>query len=259
MYNYGSFGVRQLEAVVPVSSYELSPPFIIFANESQWKDSEGKLFKHALFRGNSEATVNFYLLANHLQVHFLRGTRQNLADRHTGISLADLRYFSALSIDDERCFPNLHSIKESDVDLFWNWFGQVFRLIRHIPNLCKLWTSGLISFMSRSEAEASLRKLSSGHFLIRFSETVAKGVVISSLQGSHVEHWLVEGKDKIAVTEKLFAILQSDDRFETILVMNKQFLSSAHPYLLHSKKSEFGQYFRTESRSDQDSKRYRRA
>lgn len=267
-FDCGSYGVITLGSKMPVTSYLPSPPFIVFSNESQWEPSEAKLIKKSIFDDYTAGNVNFFRMTNFLQIHFMRGTRQDPANTHQYrcLALRDLRYFSTLVLK-TKCFPNLRCIQRAEFEVFWNWFGQVFRKIRHTPNLGKLWLSGLISFMARAEAESYLQHVDSGHFLVRFSETVPKGLVITSRQGTHMEHYLVSVKEKapLKAVDTLLEYLQNHDKYRNVLVMHKGFLSvhafgdRPSDFQIGTKDSNFSSFYRTPDPGElNDYKRYDR-
>lgn len=204
----------------PIQS-ESSSPFIVFTNESQWEESESILLKKDCF---TQPEISFERLANFLQIHFLRSTRQDPTKPDRGLSIHDLNYLA------RQRFENKRVLTKSDVDTFLLWFGKVVRRIRHHQSFHTLWVKGLVyGFISRDECERLLETKPPGTFLIRFSETAVSKVVISSVHGDlggerKFEHMLVAPRVNETHT-RLLDVLRKGYKWTTTVVVDTDFQS----------------------------------
>lgn len=167
-----------------------SEPFVVITNESQWGDSEGLLLRMSAFQDRE--TITWEFMANVLQTHFLRSTRQDLADPERPLSLNDLNYLARTQ------FNNRRVLNKTDLEEFWKWFGLACRRIRHQIPFHTLWMKGLVfGFITRKETEELLRDEPCGVFIVRFSESNAGKVVVSyvkhndTLKVNEVTHFLL--------------------------------------------------------------------
>jgi hypothetical protein len=159
-----------------------SAPFVVITNESQWGDSEGILMAQKIF-GSQSSKVNWPNLANHIQLHFIRSTRQDLIKPERPLSQNDLNYLA------RTLFDNRREITKEEFNKFWDWFGLACRRIRHQLPFHTLWMKGLVfGFISRPEAEILLKNEDPGTFLIRFSVTSPGKLVLSYVKYDRQKH-----------------------------------------------------------------------
>ena len=148
-----------------------SSPFVVITNESQWGDSEGMLMRLKAFY---QETISWQYMANLIQTHFLRSTRQDVTKPERPLSLSDLNFLAKWR------FENKTTITKEAYEEFWSWFGLACRRIRHQLPFHSLWMKGLIlGLISRQDAERLLGGEAIGTFVIRFSETNPGKIVLS--------------------------------------------------------------------------------
>lgn len=141
----------------------LTLPFVVITNECQWEESEGLLLKKVVFGDRQE--IEWPFLANIVQRHFLRATRQDLIRPTRSLSPSDFDFIL------NKIFGGHPMISQKSFDNFWNWFGKVVQKLRYQRHICGLWQSGLIhGFLSREQIYQALIGQPVGTFLIRFSE-----------------------------------------------------------------------------------------
>ena len=182
-------------------------------------------------------------MANFLQIHFLRSTRQDPGRPERPLSIHDFNYFARKWLEKERkerkrkkrkertkertkerkeketktyCltkspnprFQNKKQITLKDFDEFMEWFGKILRRIRHSQAFHAVWEKGLVyGFISRGETEALLQDRPLGTFLIRFSESIQDKIVISSRTKEGCEHMLIAPHQNESHT-RLLEVLQ---------------------------------------------------
>ena len=165
-----------------------SSPFVVITNESQWGDSEGMLMRLKAFY---QETISWQYMANLIQTHFLRSTRQDVTKPERPLSLSDLNFLAKWR------FENKTTITKEAYEDFWGWFGLACRRIRHQLPFHSLWMKGLIlGLISRQDAERLLAGEAVGTFVIRFSETNPGKIVLSYVKneesmGGKVAHLLL--------------------------------------------------------------------
>ncbi|XP_022902294.1 signal transducer and activator of transcription 5B isoform X2 [Onthophagus taurus] len=112
---------------------------------------------------------------------------------------------------------------------FWEWFYAVMKLTRE--HLKGPWVEGLIlGFVRKKDAEDMLQRLTSGTFLLRFSDSELGGVTIA---------WVSENSEVFMIqpfTSKDFAIRSLADRIKDL-----QHLSFLHPNIC--KETAFMKYY----------------
>jgi len=173
-----------------------SAPFVVITNESQWGDSEGMLMRIKAFgdaEDNTTDSIPWPYMANLIQTHFLRSTRQDVTKPERPLSLSDLNFLAKWRFHDKT------SIAKEAYDEFWSWFGLACRRIRHQLPFHSLWMKGLIlGLISREDAEQLLSGERVGTFVIRFSETNPGKIVLSYVKpaeggaaGVKISHFLL--------------------------------------------------------------------
>ena len=188
---YFDVRVRFLSEEAPITLQSpASSPFVVITNESQWGDSEGMLMGLKAF---SEGTITWQYMANLIQTHFLRSTRQDVTKPERPLSLSDLNFLAKWRFQDKT------TITKAAYEDFWAWFGLACRRIRHQFPFHSLWMKGLIlGLISRDDAESLLKGERVGTFVIRFSETNPGKIVLSYVKeedgggpGRKVSHFLL--------------------------------------------------------------------
>lgn len=181
-YLYFTLPVRFLnDAHSPIEGVlqsEGSAPFVVKTNPNQWDKSEGKSIAEDLFQ-DSENPISWPNLANQLQLHFIRSTRQHL-DSERSLSRNDLNFIVV------NFFKNEWVTRE-EFECFWEWYGPSLRRIRYDPHINSLWLNGyLFGFLSREESVSLLENEVPGTFLMRFSTTNPGKVAVSYVEGADI-------------------------------------------------------------------------
>ena len=204
------------------SEFELesnpTEPFIVMTNESQFSDSAKKLLDLAVF-GESDDPVPWLRFANHLQLHYLTSTRQNLSKIVRPLTKADLAYIWQLK------FKQAKQVSPALFNDFWGWFGKLVHVLRHQKPVPELWEKGLIfGFISKDAAGDILAGRDVGTFLIRFSEQSAGQFAVACVAkgkeaGSKViKHMLVPQS-----TKKLSDWVRNKDSLKTVVLCKTAF------------------------------------
>ena len=145
-------------------------------------------------------------MANLLQIHFLRATRQDITHPKHPLSLYTLNYLSKL------LFKNHPIITKEAFEGFWEWFKLACRRIRFQKHFHSLWMEGLIlGFISREETEKLLSFEKVGTFIIRFSETNPGSIVLSyvKVEGKIGHYLLAYGPKNEQKQKNLCDVLQT--------------------------------------------------
>lgn len=175
---------------VPVTlESELTAPFIVITHKDQWKGAAGTMLKRDAFLHQYE--VPWAQLANTLQTHFLRATKQaQAAGTHRPLSEFDLVYLN------KKFFGGKPVVDQSQFDAFWQWYGAALDTIRHQRPILGLWWQGLVyGFASKDDVNVALAREAQGTFLIRFSESFPGSFAIAYTTGEGVKHYLVTPQD----------------------------------------------------------------
>jgi hypothetical protein len=144
----------------------MTQPFIVMTNESQFGDSAGKLLEQEGF--GSKKSIPWLRFANLLQLHYLIATRQSLSKIGRPLTKTDLAYIWQLKFD------RATDLTVAAVEEFWGWFGKLLHILRHQKPVPELWVKGFVfGFISKESANALLAGHAIGTFLIRFSEQSA--------------------------------------------------------------------------------------
>jgi hypothetical protein len=161
--------------------------------------------------------VEWPYLANVLQRHFLRATRQDSIRPARALSTADFDFIL------NKIFGGHPMISQKSYDNFWTWFGKVVQKLRYQRHICSLWQTGLIhGFLTRDQIYQALIGQPVGTFLIRFSErnpgcfAVAYKVEDADPK-SQVRHYLVRPDDTAASKKTLPDFLADQPAFTYLL------------------------------------------
>ena len=130
--------VGNLIKKMEIETEKLSEAFIVVTNENQWDESEKKLICLQVF--NEGSSASWFKLANFIQIHYLRGTRQLIDLPNRAISQIEFDYLK------KKFFKEGNLLVEiGEFSLFWDgWFGPVLHKIRHHKIYTKLWLSGFL-------------------------------------------------------------------------------------------------------------------
>ncbi len=223
----------------------LTQPFIVMTNESQFGDSAGKLLELEAFAGKK--TVPWLRFANLLQLHYLIATRQSLSKIGRPLTKTDLAYIWQLK------FNRASELSIAAVEEFWGWFGKLLHILRHQKPVPELWVKGFIfGFVSKESAVEMLRGHPVGTFLIRFSEQsagqfavacVAKGKAAGS--APTVKHHLVPQS-----TKKLSDYIMSKESFKSVLLCNVEFRVDSYAAMAKGTMSKEGAFAEFSSKKD---------
>jgi len=203
------FGIRIQTSNGSTITLESNPsvPFVVITNECQYEVADGRLLKMDLF-GQLGNPAPWSFVANRLQRHFLRATRQDLSKPPRWISHQELNYIHSAFFGRQ---PNVTSAM---FDEFWNWFGKGLQKLRYTRHLCSMWQQGLIyGFIPRETVNSILLQCDIGTYLIRFSErhagTFAVGYVIDEPNlDDRIRHYLIKPEDVFAGKKTLPEFLQ---------------------------------------------------
>lgn len=140
-----------------------SAPFVVMTNEVQWEETEAALILHYVFQ--DQLDIPWLLLANVLQRHFVRGTRQNVMNPARPLSTNELLFI-------HRCFfGGGLMVSQQQFRQFWAWFGKGLQRLRTTRPLGAMWCAGLLwCFISRQDAIALLSNEAPGTFIVRLPE-----------------------------------------------------------------------------------------
>lgn len=175
---------------VPITlESELTAPFIVITHKDQWRGAAGTMLKRDAFLHQYE--IPWPQLANTLQTHFLRATKQAQATgTHRPLSEFDLVYLN------KKFFGGKPVVDQSQFDTFWQWYGAALDTIRHQRPILGLWWQGLVyGFASKDDVNVALAREAPGTFLIRFSESFPGSFAIAYTTGEGVKHYLVTPQD----------------------------------------------------------------
>jgi EF-hand fold domain/STATa Immunoglobulin-like domain len=176
-------------------------PLVVITNECQFEESDGLLLRNSLFPvpedGGAPEHVPWFFVANRLQLHFLRATRQELGNPNRYITRPEFDYMH------RRFFEQSSSISVEQFDTFWNWFGKTVQKIRYTRSVSHMWQSGLIyPFTGRDQISAALQQQETGVFLVRLSERVAGSFIVAytidveeHVPTERVRHYLLKPED----------------------------------------------------------------
>jgi hypothetical protein len=199
-----SVELRTVEAPEQLLRLESLPsmPTVVITNECQFEESDGLLLRNSIFaapegsglQGAPEA-VPWVLVANKIQLHFLRATRQDLGNPQRFITPAEFDYMHL------RYFDRSPMISLNQFQDFWNWFGKTAQKIRYTRSVSLMWQAGLIyPFTGRDTITAALQNQDPGVFLVRLSERVAGSFTVAyTIDGAppeqRVRHYLLRPED----------------------------------------------------------------
>eukprot|EP01130_Rhizamoeba_saxonica_P001459 TRINITY_DN11316_c0_g1_i2.p1 TRINITY_DN11316_c0_g1~~TRINITY_DN11316_c0_g1_i2.p1 ORF type:complete len:583 (-),score=108.39 TRINITY_DN11316_c0_g1_i2:20-1603(-) len=158
-----SFGIElQINEMVFQIKSEESTPFVVITNEKQFAASMGKLFISDVFKSNE---LPWIYVANEISTYFLLATRQDLSNPTRGLSVNEINYLHHKHFNGEP-MVNVNRWKT-----FWEWFGEVLRVLRYTRHYGQLWNTGYIyGFLDHSIVMQCLDKAPQmGCALIRFS------------------------------------------------------------------------------------------
>jgi len=194
-----------------------SRPFVTITNECQYEESDRLLLKTDAFGERDDTTVSWPHLANLLQRHFLRASRQDSVKPRRFLSKLELSYLN------QKFFGGQMSVTPQMFDDFWAWFGKGLHKIRYGRHLCSMWQAGLIyGFVSREDVNSALVNQETGTFLIRLSErhagSFAIGYVIDEPNPQlRVRHYLIKPEDMFGTAKTLPDFLMESNQFSRFL------------------------------------------
>lgn len=222
---------------------EVSNPFIVITNESQWDAAEEVLFKWDLFKEHSKISYPYF--CNILQRHFLVGTKQDLSHPNRGLSLDDFDYFF------HYYFNNSQAIIQAQVITFWSWFGKTLKEIKYQRYIRELWQNGLIyGFLQRNVVEKILREQPHGTFIIRFSERYPGQFGIAYVKDVRIKHYLVSQNDVSGARKTLSDFLSNHSQF--LYVLKLAYNEDGYPmFIRQTKKESFEKYYSTKSKDNE--------
>lgn len=179
--------VRSPNHTVTLES-EYSNPFVAITNEIQYEESDGLILK-TLF--SNQINIPWILLANHLQRHFIIGTRQDQINPKRCLSELELNYIHS------SFFGGNSNVTSKQFDDFWAWFSKVLHKLRHQRTLSSMWQNGLIyGFTSKDVVNNILQNKTSGSFLVRFSENNPGQFALGYVDtGQRVHHYLIKEEE----------------------------------------------------------------
>lgn len=166
---YGRFAMQVLVTTGGTVSHTVilesppSAPFVVITNEVQWDETEAALILHYAFQ--DQLDVPWLLLANVLQRHFVRGTRQNVMNPPRPLSTNELIFI-------HRHFfgGGLMASRQQFTD-FWAWFGKGVQRLRTTRPLGAMWGAGLLwCFIATQDAVNLLEAEAPGTFIVRLPE-----------------------------------------------------------------------------------------
>ncbi|XP_076809415.1 signal transducer and activator of transcription 5B-like isoform X2 [Clavelina lepadiformis] len=191
-----------------VQAKVLSSPVVVISHVKQEADANATIFWDNAFseqqRTPFEVTrsVQLYDLLFHLdqlwieelrkigaskkkninQSHDIRGldddAKRFLAMKLIGKSAGSLNPFSAVNwnmFQKDKIVPM--EVKKNFS--FWNYFYKIMKLVT-CPLICNYWNAGIVmGFIDKATSERLLEQYTSGTFLLRFSQTVLGGLVIT--------------------------------------------------------------------------------
>lgn len=194
-----------------------SSPLVVITNEIQWDGSAGTLLKKEVFpQGQFE--IPWPRLANTLQQHVLRATKQDLFKPRRYLTNYDLNYLHHKFLDAKDI------IAQKDFDIFWEWFGKAMQKIRYQRHICSMWQNGLLyGFISKTDVEKSLENQEPGTFIIRFSESQSGQFAVAYVSldlPRRIKHYLVQKNDTAASKKTLPDFLNEQPQFIKLLVLS---------------------------------------
>jgi len=171
-------------------SSELSEPVIVLANQpAQWADAERSLLIQQAFHRQEQDLlhVSWPRFMNSLQYRMERICRSWARP----FSLCEQQWIR------RRLCAAGGVISRSDVESFWRWFGQNFKLLRDPRKNLPMWLGGMVyPFIGKEDCAVALRDRPVGSFLVRFSSTRPGrfGLAVVTAQGG-VAHYLLNSED----------------------------------------------------------------
>lgn len=220
---------------------ELSNPFIVITNESQWDAAEEVLIKWDLFK--NQPNISYPYFCNILQRHFLIGTKQDLSHPIRGLSLDDFDYFYKFYFNNEQI------ITQAQVVTFWSWFGKTLKEIKYQRYIRDLWQNGLIyGCLQRSTVENILKGQPQGTFIIRFSERYPGQFGIAYVKDVRIKHYLVTQND-ISIRKTLSDFLLNQTQF--LYVLKLAYDENGYPmFFRQTKKESFEKYYSSKGKEN---------
>lgn len=227
---------------------EISKPFVIITNESQWESAEEIIFKHNLF--NNSKYITFQTFCNTLQKHFLDATNQDLSHPIRCLSLDDFAYIH------QYFFNNNDVINEVQVTTFWVWFGKNLKELRYRRYIKELWINGyILGCVRRDIAELILDGQPNGTFLIRFSERHPGQFAITYVKDDAIKHYLVTNEDMGGTKKTLCDFLSIRPQFLYVIKMAIDDNTGLPMFCRLNKKESFEKYYSNKPKNvekDQD-------
>lgn len=183
----------------------LSKPFIVTTNESQYSEAISRLFKEELYAPGRFA-IDWFSYANMVHLYYLNATRQPLKAVTRSLCKDDLDYF-------RRAYIFNGTLDESEA--FWKWFGRVLHLLRFQKHISEAWMKGyMIGFRSKKFVEEVLRGKPAGTFVLRFSANTIGQLAISWVdEANECHHYLVP-----PTTKNISELIMSKQSLVRVLV-----------------------------------------
>lgn len=214
---------------------EISNPFVVITNESQWDATEEVLFKWDLFDKYQEISYSYF--CNVLQRHFILVTKQDLSHPKRSLSLDDFDYIY------EHYFKNVSRIKLQHVTTFWSWFGKTLKELKYQRYIKELWQNGLLyGCLQRKLVDCILQGQPNGTFIIRFSERHAGQFGIAYVKNDRIKHYLVMPKDIAGAKKTLSDFLSDHTQF--LYILRLTYSQEGYPvFCRQTKKDSLEKYY----------------
>ena len=227
----------------------LTAPFIVMTNESQFSDSAFKVLEYSIF-GSVNMSVSWLRFCNVLQMHYLTSTRQHLEKIIRPLTKADLAYIWKLK------FQQAKEVSRDVYGEFWKWFGKLVHVLRHQKPVPELWEKGLIfGFISKDAASDILANHAVGTFLIRFSEQSAGQFAVAVVaKGKEVGTTLIKHMLVPPETKKLSDWVKTKDSLKTLVLCNFGFKVDNYPSMckgVMAKDGAFGDFYTEKGQGNQ--------
>jgi hypothetical protein len=186
--------VRNVRAEVAVSVHSgVSRPFVVTTSKKQWAQALGSILMEELYPADV-GMVHRNVVANAMQVAYLRSTKQDMIDSSRPLSPHDFAYIFDRYLKDSEA----QIVTKQQFQAMWEWFGSMLCRIRHDSLVLDLWLHGYImGFITKEDSERLLISEPPGTFIIRFSyqDPGSFAIAYTAPEGNSVNHYLISKND----------------------------------------------------------------
>lgn len=188
---------------------QLSNPFVVMTNESQWANCvRVLLLKECFPEGRRE--VHWPKFANLLQKFFVESICRPEKNSYP-LSFDELNFFH------RSFFESASFISRKSFEIFWEWFGPSMHRLRYQKNVNQLWKLGILHFLPRQDAENTLTSQPIGTCMIRFSGKQKGLFTCSFVANDKIRHYL-EHPDDTSGKKSLANFLLETSVFKNLII-----------------------------------------